>query len=601
MTWPTPQDYNEALQNPRLNFEDADLKAGTPDLTPLGLPRPITGGFASVYSVRSASKRWAVRCFLREFSDHRERYAEIGRHLAAARLPYMVHFQFVEKGIRVRAQWYPILKMEWIEGATFHEAIETHINNPEALRDLAERWVKMLASLKKNNIAHGDLQHGNILIKDGEFRLIDYDGMFVPSLAGRESHEVGHRNYQHPSRVETDFGAHLDNFSGWVIYFTLMALSIEPGLWNRYGNSQEHLLFQRDDFDEPRYSRVFRSLRHMKDDRIQKHLPLFESFLGMRLQSVASPADVIGTRFRKRQPWQASLPAWFSHQLSIFTTPEVARPVEVAPLPAPSIPEPPAPVQLAMTAVLSPVPDAPSVLPTPVESFPERPAFRPPVTFVRSVLAERLLVLAYALFMATLGTLAARGTLQLREMVSLLMLGLGCVSLSLICSFLLSDEVRAKLRLRVGLASLRLRAIVIGYAFTGLDRWKARIDSDESRKLQRIADRNTEAMRIERTRITAIQQSLSSRESGFRARGRARWRILKLRRARRRTTDQLAIESADVRFRFKWWKDFLQRLFNRSEDRLGQVRKDVSEDLAEIARYDDIRLSKYLRRILGFR
>jgi hypothetical protein len=61
MSWPTPQDYNEALQNPRLNFEDRELQTGTPELTALGLPRPITGGFASVYSVRSGSRRWAVR------------------------------------------------------------------------------------------------------------------------------------------------------------------------------------------------------------------------------------------------------------------------------------------------------------------------------------------------------------------------------------------------------------------------------------------------------------------------------------------------------------------------------------------------------------
>src|SRR5204863_3447178 len=98
--------------------------------------------------------------------------------------------------------------------------------------------------LRKNNIAHGDLQHGNVLIARGDFKLIDYDGMFVPALAGRASHEVGHRNYQHPGRTESDFGIQLDNFSGWMIYLTLVALSIEPGLWSRFGQGDEHILFK---------------------------------------------------------------------------------------------------------------------------------------------------------------------------------------------------------------------------------------------------------------------------------------------------------------------------------------------------------------------
>ena len=50
MGWPTPQEYNEAIQNPRSVFADAELQAGQPVLTPLGLPRPITGAFASVLS-----------------------------------------------------------------------------------------------------------------------------------------------------------------------------------------------------------------------------------------------------------------------------------------------------------------------------------------------------------------------------------------------------------------------------------------------------------------------------------------------------------------------------------------------------------------------
>jgi len=49
MAWPTVDHYNDAIQSPRISFADPDLQAGEPELNALGLPRPVTGSFASVY------------------------------------------------------------------------------------------------------------------------------------------------------------------------------------------------------------------------------------------------------------------------------------------------------------------------------------------------------------------------------------------------------------------------------------------------------------------------------------------------------------------------------------------------------------------------
>ena len=40
----------------------------------------------------------------------------MSRHLQQARLPFAVDFQYLEQGIRIHGQWYPILKMRWVEG-----------------------------------------------------------------------------------------------------------------------------------------------------------------------------------------------------------------------------------------------------------------------------------------------------------------------------------------------------------------------------------------------------------------------------------------------------------------------------------------------------
>jgi len=59
--YPALNEYNAAVQNPRLAFNDSELKAGTVATTGLGLPRALGGGFAITYTVGSGSRKFAVR------------------------------------------------------------------------------------------------------------------------------------------------------------------------------------------------------------------------------------------------------------------------------------------------------------------------------------------------------------------------------------------------------------------------------------------------------------------------------------------------------------------------------------------------------------
>ncbi|HLZ72539.1 MAG TPA: hypothetical protein VKV26_21750, partial [Dehalococcoidia bacterium] len=106
MPWPLSQDYNEAVQDPRLCFADDELRAAQVATNALGLPMPRSGNFADVYELRSASgdRRWAVKCFTRPAPGQRERYAAISEHLRQARLRFTVEFQYLEQGIRVAGQ-----------------------------------------------------------------------------------------------------------------------------------------------------------------------------------------------------------------------------------------------------------------------------------------------------------------------------------------------------------------------------------------------------------------------------------------------------------------------------------------------------------------
>src|SRR5262245_60611331 len=136
MWWPSPSDYQDTVQNPRVAFSDADLRDGTLVLDSLGLPRPISGAFATIYQVKYNGRGYAVRCFLRHVPDIAQRYAAISTYLDQNPLPHMVEFRFLAQGIRVRGQWFPILKMEWLEGEQLDVYVARSLSNPAALLEL---------------------------------------------------------------------------------------------------------------------------------------------------------------------------------------------------------------------------------------------------------------------------------------------------------------------------------------------------------------------------------------------------------------------------------------------------------------------------------
>src|SRR5206468_4068962 len=102
---------------PETSFSDPELRKGEAVSNALGIPMPRSGNFADVYEVRCPNgTRWAVKCFTREVPGLRERYQEISRCLQDAKLPFTVELTYLEEGIRVRGQWFPVLKMQWVEG-----------------------------------------------------------------------------------------------------------------------------------------------------------------------------------------------------------------------------------------------------------------------------------------------------------------------------------------------------------------------------------------------------------------------------------------------------------------------------------------------------
>jgi len=267
-TWPLNIDFTIAVQNPQLCFADPDLKQALTSKNSRGRVLLWSGNFATVYKLTKGDRCWAVRCFTRTpQSDVQQRYQAISEYLAKHQIPYLVNFEFIAQGILVKGEWYPILKMDWVQGVELDRYIGEYLDDSQVLLRLDRQLQELQKDLQKVGIAHGDLQHGNIMVDDqGELKLVDYDGMYVPALHGAPPLEIGHPNYQPPQRSPKDFSDRLDDFSFAVISLSLRALANEPNLWENFHEDNKNLIFRQNDFQEPELSPVFQAISNIPDD-----------------------------------------------------------------------------------------------------------------------------------------------------------------------------------------------------------------------------------------------------------------------------------------------------------------------------------------------
>lgn len=286
MQWPTPQDYNETVQSPDFCFDNQELQQGTPETNAMGLPKPICGNFASVYQFECATRNIAVKCFLRNVYNQHQRYGHLSQFTTFNHVSTLLEFEYLLKGILVNGNWFPIVKMPWVEGYTLDQFFRKQMHNRQQLDRFIAQFTDLVLELEKCGIAHGDLQHGNIIVRDKDLMLVDYDGIYVPAMAGEQANELGHVNYQHPERSAEHFDATIDRFSAWIIHHSMHVLRLDPTLWQRHSGGDERLIFSSADYKNPEGSRLLSELlRHPVPD-IQKRAHEIKKLLSMRLQEI---------------------------------------------------------------------------------------------------------------------------------------------------------------------------------------------------------------------------------------------------------------------------------------------------------------------------
>ena len=271
MQYPLISEYVKAIQDAGDNLDK--LSYLTPVLDDHGEPYRSSGAFAVVFKMqdKSSGKCYALKCFTEEQEGRADAYRQIADELDMVDSSYITSVKYMEKELYVDSQCeedeFPVLLMDWVEGETMEAYIAANYHNQSAMSMLCYRFGKMAAWLRSQSFAHGDVKPDNIMIRpDGSLTLVDYDGMFVPSMKGYKSPTIGTKDFCHPLRTMDDFDETIDDFSLASIALSLKAISMNSTLLDTYGAS-DRLLFSENDYRNPSNSKVISALQELMYDK----------------------------------------------------------------------------------------------------------------------------------------------------------------------------------------------------------------------------------------------------------------------------------------------------------------------------------------------
>ena len=271
MQYPLISEYVRAIQDATDNL--GELAHLVPVLDDHGEPYRSSGAFAVVFKMKDeqTGKCYALKCFTEEQEGRAEAYRQIADELEFVDSSYITSVKYLDKEIFVDSSCeedeFPVLLMDWIDGETMENYIAENYQDNYAMAMLCYRFCKMAAWLRSQPFAHGDIKPDNIMVRpDGNLSLVDYDGMFVPSMKGCKSPTVGTKDFSHPLRTVDDFDETIDDFSLASIALSLKAISMKSTLLDIYGAS-DRLLFSGNDYRNPSNSKVISALQELMCDK----------------------------------------------------------------------------------------------------------------------------------------------------------------------------------------------------------------------------------------------------------------------------------------------------------------------------------------------
>lgn len=287
-------------------IKDEVIRKGQFNILSLGGVEMYTGGFSIVFPVEINGEKWAFKCWHTPVGDVRDRLMKLSDELKRAPLPYFCNFEYVDEGLVVGGVPQPTTRMKWIDGDNLVGYICKN-RKKETLRKLAESFKAMCIDLHNNHIAHGDLQHGNILVDDaGRLFLIDYDSVYMPEMGKQADIIAGKQEYQHPNRKDNKSASEkLDYFSELIIYISILAVAEDLSLIDKYkmAADEDCMLFRKEDFSDLCHSQVYKDIAALGGEFV-KLLDILKGYL--KHNDINSLRPFMNIRFEKEVTFTCS-------------------------------------------------------------------------------------------------------------------------------------------------------------------------------------------------------------------------------------------------------------------------------------------------------
>ncbi len=281
VSWPSQSDYSRAMQNLEFSISKERGEILSSKIVPnpyVNMPGNVvysSGNYGTVFKLQNGQSAHALKCFTRSKPDLSKRYFLISKAISRFNDgSTFASFSYLPKTVRTLknpAVYFPALLMEWIDGVNLNSYISNNLETPRKISDVAKKFLSVAVRLQSYGMSHGDISGDNVMVNSSDgITLVDYDGMYVPSLKGMKAPENGHDHFQHPQRTTSTYSERLDNFSVLVTYLSLLAVASDPSMWGRYNRGdQDCLLFRKSDFLIPDRSPLIKDLLDKKG-RIRK-------------------------------------------------------------------------------------------------------------------------------------------------------------------------------------------------------------------------------------------------------------------------------------------------------------------------------------------
>lgn len=298
--FPTIAEYNQAIQKHGGSaFRSLNNLSFIPSRTvPVKIYSYGAGSYAVVFKAKNSYNEFAIRCFISAEQENIDRYRSISNYLKEINATWVTETELLENEISIGGQLYPVIKMDWVEGNLLNNHITQILHSNTAITELQEEIVRVSKSLETHKVGHGDIQCGNVIVsKDSNGRsiikLIDYDGIYIPSFSHKVSLERGRAEFQHPKRSHVQYNERIDRFSFWVILCGLEALKYDKSLWQESMqggfNTLDNVLFVGEDFRAFNSSKLVNRLYALNKPSLSFYLDKLNQFCSSSATSIESP------------------------------------------------------------------------------------------------------------------------------------------------------------------------------------------------------------------------------------------------------------------------------------------------------------------------